>query len=100
MGRFSALAGGTALALLMLPTIVRSTEEVVRLVPRSYREAALGLGAPRWRLIHEVVLPAAPGGVITACLLGLAPAAGGTAPLLFTRLGSRCWTRPLGRPVA
>ena len=100
MGRFSALAGGTALALLMLPTIVRSTEEVVRLVPRSYREAALGLGASRWRMIHEVVLPAASGGVVTACLLALARAAGETAPLLFTALGSRFWTRTLDRPIA
>ncbi len=100
MGRFSAIAGGTALALLMLPTIVRSTEEVVRLVPRSYREAALGLGAPRWRMIHEVVLPAASGGVVTACLLGLARAAGETAPLLFTALGSRFWTRALDQPIA
>ena len=100
MGRFSALAGGVALGLLMLPTIVRSTEEVVRLVPRSYREAALGLGAPRWRMIHSVVLPAASGGVVTACLLGLARAAGETAPLLFTALGSRFWTLALDRPIA
>lgn len=100
MGRFSALAGGTALALLMLPTIVRSTEEVVRLVPRSYREAALGLGAPRWRMIHQVVLPAASAGVVTACLLALARAAGETAPLLFTALGSRFWTRSLDQPIA
>jgi len=100
MGRFSALAGGIALALLMLPTIVRSTEEVVRLVPRSYREAALGLGAPRWRMIHSVVLPAAAGGVATACLLALARAAGETAPLLFTALGSRFWSLSLDRPIA
>ena len=100
MGRFSAIAGGVALGLLMLPTIVRSTEEVVRLVPRSYREAALGLGAPRWRMIHSVVLPAASGGVVTACLLALARAAGETAPLLFTALGSRFWTTALDRPIA
>ncbi len=100
MGRFSALAGGIALALLMLPTIVRSTEEVVRLVPRSYREAALGLGAPRWRMIHSVVLPAAADGVATACLLALARAAGETAPLLFTALGSRFWSLSLDRPIA
>ena len=100
MGRFSALAGGVALGLLMLPTIVRSTEEVVRLVPRSYREAALGLGAPRWRMIHSVVLPAASGAVITACLLALARAAGETAPLLFTALGSRFWTLALDQPIA
>jgi phosphate transport system permease protein len=100
MGRFSALAGGTALAILMLPTIVRSTEEVVRLVPRSYREAALALGAPRWRVIQNVVLPAAAGGVITASLLALARAAGETAPLLFTALGSRFWSVAVDRPIA
>lgn len=100
MGRFSALAGGTALAILMLPTIVRSTEEVVRLVPRSYREAGLALGAPRWRVIQEVVLPAASGGVITASLLALARAAGETAPLLFTALGSRFWSVAVDRPIA
>jgi phosphate transport system permease protein len=100
MGRFSALAGGVALAFLMLPTIVRSTEEVVRLVPRSFREAALGLGAPQWRVIHVVVLPAAAGGVLTACMLALARAAGETAPLLFTALGSRFWTTALDRPIA
>jgi len=100
MGRFSALAGGLALALIMLPTIVRATEEVVRLVPRSYREAALALGAPRWRVIHDVVLPAASGGVITAVLLALARAAGETAPLLFTALGSRFWSVAIDRPIA
>jgi len=100
MKHFSGIAGGVALAILMLPTIIRSTEEVVRLVPRSYREAALGLGAPRWRTIHSVVLPAAAGGVVTACLLALARAAGETAPLLFTALGSRFWTTALDRPIA
>jgi phosphate transport system permease protein len=100
MGGFSALAGGVALSMLMLPTIARSTEEVVRLVPRSYREAALALGAPRWRVIHDVVLPAASGGVITAVLLAIARAAGETAPLLFTALGSRFWSTSLARPIA
>ena len=100
MGGFSALAGGVALSLLMLPTIARSTEEVVRLVPRSYREAALALGAPRWRVIHDVVLPAASAGVITAVLLAIARAAGETAPLLFTALGSRFWSLALNRPIA
>jgi len=100
MGRFSGLAGGVALALIMLPTIVRSTEEVVRLVPRSYREAALALGAPRWRVIQEVVLPAATPAVLTAVLLALARAAGETAPLLFTALGSRFWSVAIDRPMA
>jgi len=100
MGRFSALAGGVALALLMLPTIVRSTEEVVRLVPRSYREAALALGAPRWRATQEVVIPAASAGIVTACLLALARASGETAPLLFTALGNRFWSLRVDQPIA
>jgi phosphate transport system permease protein len=100
MGRFSGLAGGVALSIIMLPTIVRSTEEVVRLVPRSYREAALALGAPRWRVIQQVVLPAAAPAVVTAVLLALARAAGETAPLLFTALGSRFWSASLDRPMA
>ena len=99
MGHFSALAGGVALSLLMLPTIVRSTEEVVRLVPRSYREAALALGAPRWKVIQQVVLPAASAGVITATLLAVARAAGETAPLLFTALGNRFWSLAVDRPI-
>jgi phosphate transport system permease protein len=100
MGHFSALAGGVALGVLMLPTIIRSTEEVVLLVPRSYREAALALGAPRWRMIQQIVLPAASAGVMTACLLALARAAGETAPLLFTALGNRFWSTSLDRPIA
>jgi len=100
MGHFSALAGGVALGVLMLPTIIRSTEEVVRLVPRSYREAALALGAPRWKMIQQIVLPAASAGVMTACLLALARAAGETAPLLFTALGNRFWSTALDQPIA
>jgi phosphate transport system permease protein len=100
MGRFSALAGGVALAILMLPTIVRSTEEIVRLVPRSYREGALALGAPEWRVTQQVMLPAASAGIATACTLALARAAGETAPLLFTALGNRFWSVALDRPIA
>jgi len=100
MGHFSALAGGVALGVLMLPTIIRSTEEVVRLVPRSYREAALALGAPRWKMIQQIILPAASAGIMTACMLGLARAAGETAPLLFTALGNRFWSTSLTRPIA
>jgi phosphate transport system permease protein len=100
MGHFSAIAGGVALGVLMLPTIIRSTEEVVRLVPRSYREAALALGAPRWKMIQQVVLPAASAGVMTACMLALARAAGETAPLLFTALGNRFWSTSLDQPIA
>lgn len=100
MGHFSALAGGVALGILMLPTIVRSTEEVVLLVPRSYREASLALGAPQWRTIQQVVIPAASGGIVTATLLALARAAGETAPLLFTALGNRFWSLRLDQPMA
>ncbi len=100
MGRFSALAGGVALGILMLPTIVRSTEEVVLLVPRSYREAALALGAPRWRAIQDVVVPSAAAGIVTAALLAVARAAGETAPLLFTALGNRFWSARLDQPIA
>jgi phosphate transport system permease protein len=98
--RFSALAGGLALGILMLPTLIRSTEEVVRLVPHSYREGALALGAPRWRVTMSVVLPAAAAGVITATLLGIARAAGETAPLLFTALGNRFASVRLDQPIA
>jgi phosphate transport system permease protein len=100
MGRFSALAGSVALAILMLPTIIRSTEEMVLLVPRSYREAALALGAPRWRTIQQVVLPAARPGIMTASMLAVARASGETAPLLFTALGNRFWSLKLDEPMA
>ncbi len=100
MGRFSALAGGVALAILMLPTIIRSTEEMVRLVPQSYRHAALALGAPRWKVTQQVVLPAARAGIVTASMLAVARAAGETAPLLFTALGNRFWSLKLDAPMA
>ncbi len=85
---FSAYAGGFALGILMVPTIMRTTEEILRLVPLSLREASLGLGATRWRTMWSVVLPAAKGGIITGIMLALARIAGETAPLLFTILGS------------
>ena len=100
MHRFSAIAGGVALGILMLPTIVRATEEVVLLVPRSYREAALALGAPRWRAIQEVVVPSASAGIVTAIVLAVARAAGETAPLLFTALNNRFWSLQLDQPMA
>ena len=100
MGHFSALAGGVALGILMLPTLVRSTEEVVLLVPRSYREASLALGAPRSRTIQQVVIPAASAGIVTATMLARARAAGETAPLLFTALGNRFWSLRLDQPMA
>ncbi len=100
MGGFSALAGGAALGILMLPTIIRSTEEVVQLVPQSYRQAALALGAPRWKVTQQVVIPAARAGIVTACMLAVARAAGETAPLLFTALGNRFWSTALDKPIA
>ncbi len=100
MGRFSAIAGSAALAILMLPTVIRSTEEMVRLVPQSYRHGALALGAPRWKVMMQVVLPAARAGIVTASMLSVARAAGETAPLLFTALGNRFWSTHLDQPIA
>jgi phosphate transport system permease protein len=87
-GHYSALAGGAALAILMLPTIIRTTEEMIRLVPQSMREASLALGAPDWKTTLKVMMPAALTGIITGFLLALARAIGETAPLLFTALGN------------
>jgi phosphate transport system permease protein len=85
---YSAFAGGIVLALIMLPTVIRTTEEMLKLVPHSLREASLALGAPEWKTSLSVILPAAMNGVITGILLGLARAMGETAPLLFTALGN------------
>ncbi|MBE3086422.1 MAG: phosphate ABC transporter permease PstA, partial [Bacteroidetes bacterium] len=87
-GHYSALAGGVALAILMLPTIIRTTEEMIRLVPQSMREASLALGAPDWKTTIKVMFPAALSGIVTGFLLALARASGETAPLLFTALGN------------
>jgi phosphate transport system permease protein len=87
-GHFSALAGGVALAILMLPTIIRTTEEMIKLVPGTLREGSLALGAPEWRTALKVTLPAAMTGITTGFMLGLSRAAGETAPLLFTALGN------------
>lgn len=87
-GHYSAVAGGIALAILMLPIIIRTTEEMIKLVPKELREGAIALGAPEWRTVLEVVLPAASNGIITGIMLGLARASGETAPLLFTALGN------------
>ena len=100
MGHFSALAGGIALALLMIPTVTRTTEEMVKLVPGSYREAALALGVQRWKASIRVILPAAMKGITTGLLLAIARAAGETAPLLFTALGNRFWSTSVGQPIA
>ena len=88
MRHYSGLAGGAALAVLMLPTIIRTTEEMLKLVPHTLREASLGLGAPEWKTSLSVVFPAAVNGIITGFLLALARAAGETAPLLMTALGN------------
>ena len=88
LGHFSAVSASVALAVLMLPVILRATESALVLVPRSLREAGLALGAPRWRVTVEVIVPAALGGIVTGALLAMARAAGETAPLLFTALGN------------
>jgi len=100
MGRFSGIAGSVALGILMLPTIIRSTEEMVLLVPQSFRHGALALGAPRWKVMKQVVLPAARSGIVTASMLAVARAAGETAPLLFTALGNRFWSLRMDAPIA
>ena len=88
VGHFSALAGGGALAMLMVPMLARTTEEMVRLVPHSLREAALALGYPRWRTSVQVMVRSALAGIVTGALVGVARVAGETAPLLFTALGN------------
>ena len=100
MKHFSALAGGVALAILMIPTVTRTTEEMLRLVPGSYREAALALGIPRWKTTLRIILPAALKGITTGVLLSIARAAGETAPLLFTALGNRFWSTTIDQPIA
>ena len=88
MGRFSAFSGAVALAVLMIPIIMRATEEVLRILPWALREAGLALGLPRWRVTLSLILPAAKGGIVTGLLLALARAAGEAAPLLFTAFGN------------
>jgi len=98
--RFSALAGGFALGLIMLPIVLRTTEELVRLVPASLREAALALGIPEWKVILRVVLPTARAGIVTGVMVAVARIAGETAPLLFTAFGNRFWHSGLAQPIA
>lgn len=99
MRRFSALAGGLALGILMLPTIMRTTEELVKLVPDSLREAGLALGVPKWRVILRIVLRTGASGVATGIMLAIARAAGETAPLLFTAFNNRFWSVSLDKPI-
>ena len=100
MKGFSAWAGGLALGFIMIPLVLRTTEEVLVLVPRSYREAALALGLPYWKTIVRIVLPTAMRGIITGVLLAMGRIAGETAPLLFTALGNDYWNRNLSQPIA
>jgi len=97
---FSALAGGVALAIMMVPTITRTTEEMLLLVPQALREAAYGLGVPRWRTTLSITLRTATSGVITGVMLAFARVAGETAPLLFTTLGNQFWNQHLNQPTA
>ena len=97
---FSAYAGGLALGLIMIPLILRTTEEVVLLVPNSYREAALALGVSRWKTIVHIVMKTASRGIITGILLALARVGGETAPLLFTAFGNQFWNHSLSQPIA
>jgi phosphate transport system permease protein len=96
---FSALAGGLALGVMMIPIITRTTEELLRLVPMSLREGALALGATRGRAVMTVVLPAALPGIVTGIVLALARIAGETAPLLFTAFNNRFWSTSLNEPI-
>lgn len=97
---FSTYAGGLALGLIMIPLILRTTEEVILLVPNGYREAALALGVSRWKTIVHIVMKTASKGIITGILLALARVGGETAPLLFTAFGNRFWNHSLSQPIA
>lgn len=99
-GYFSTLAGALALALIMIPIVTRTTEEMVRLVPKSMREGALALGAPQWRVTWDIVIPAAMTGIATGAMLSVARVLGETAPLLFTAFGSRFYNIYLDEPMA
>jgi phosphate transport system permease protein len=99
-GHFSALAGGVALAIMMIPTITRTTEEMLLLVPNAVREAAYGLGVSRWRTTLSITLRTATSGVITGVMLAFARVAGETAPLLFTAFGNQYWNWKISQPTA
>jgi phosphate transport system permease protein len=100
MHSFSALAGGVALAFIMIPVVTRTTEEALRRVPQSLREAAWGLGVAQWRTTLFVVVPSGIGGIVTGVMLAVARISGETAPLLFTAFGSRFWPDGLTQPIA
>jgi len=100
LGHFSALSGGVALGIMMIPTVCRSTEEMLLMVPHAVREAALGLGVPNWRSVLSITVKTASPGIITGCMLAFARVAGETAPLLFTALGNQYWSTSLNEPIA
>jgi phosphate transport system permease protein len=100
MHGFSALAGGVVLGMMMIPLVMRTTEEVLQLVPGGYREAALALGIAKWKTIVQIVIRTALKGIVTGVLLALARVAGETAPLLFTALGNEHWTHKLTEPIS
>jgi phosphate transport system permease protein len=100
IGHFSALAGGAAIGAMMIPLVTRTTEEMVRTVPQSLREAALALGYPRWRTSLQIVLRTALGGIVTGVLVAVARVAGETAPLLFTAFGNQFWSTNVAQPIA
>jgi phosphate transport system permease protein len=100
IGHFSALAGGAAIGAMMIPLVTRTTEEMVRTVPQSLREAALALGYPRWRTSLQIVLRTAMSGIVTGVLVAVARVAGETAPLLFTAFGNQFWSTDLTQPIA
>jgi phosphate transport system permease protein len=97
---FSAFSGGVVLAIMMVPTITRTTEEMLATVPHAIREAALGLGVPKWRTVMSISLRTASPGIITGCMLAFARVAGETAPLLFTAFGNQFWSFRLNEPIA
>src|SRR5947208_10094066 len=99
-GHFSALAGGIVLGIMMVPTVSRSTEEMLLMVPQNIREAALGLGIPQWRTTISVTLRTASSGIITGIMLAFARVAGETAPLLFTAFGNQFWSLKVNQPIA
>ncbi len=100
MRSFSAISGGVALGIMMIPIITRTTEQFIRMVPPSLREAGVALGIPRWRVTTDIVLQTAMGGILTGIMVALARVAGETAPLLFTAFGNRFWHSSLTQPIS
>jgi phosphate transport system permease protein len=97
---FSAFSGGVALGIMMIPTVCRTTEEMLLMVPHAVREAALALGVPNWRSVLSITVKTASPGIITGCMLAFARVAGETAPLIFTALGNSFWSTSLNQPIA